>query len=157
VTDSTSLYDTILRQYSMSLRANMDWSSHLAFHAVYVYNTTFCRANEQNVQIAIPKAIISPECPSGPGVKNGHIRRGTTATCNCQIVRQSRPAGYVQWFTEDGQSVAPPGEISDLVLSSNTTGSNTSYNCYGISENGQVSGGTIVAKFYGKSFKYKLL
>ncbi|CAL1529896.1 unnamed protein product [Lymnaea stagnalis] len=138
------------KNYTWSFVIGDDWAPPFAMHVDYFYNTSFCRTDETLRIEAIPKAEISPDCPSGQGVKNRHIRRGTTATCKCQIVRQSRPAGHVQWFTEDGQSVgsSTSSEVSVLNLSQNTTESSISFNCIGVSEVGQQSGGTIKIQFY---------
>uniref|UniRef100_A0A2C9KLY3 Ig-like domain-containing protein n=1 Tax=Biomphalaria glabrata TaxID=6526 RepID=A0A2C9KLY3_BIOGL len=59
---------------------------------------------------------LSPDCPSGPYVKNGLIRRNTTASCRCLLSGETFPSASVLWFDATGLNVSQSGKFSDLII-----------------------------------------
>uniref|UniRef100_A0A2C9M5H0 Ig-like domain-containing protein n=1 Tax=Biomphalaria glabrata TaxID=6526 RepID=A0A2C9M5H0_BIOGL len=91
----------------------------------FSYNVSTCvKANVWN--FSQPNITLADDCPSGPYVKNGLIRRGTNATCRCLLANSFFPFSSVQWLDSSGQPISTPGAYSDLTI---LTAGKTQYTC----------------------------
>ncbi|XP_059168942.1 uncharacterized protein LOC131950775 [Physella acuta] len=94
-----------------------------------------------------PNVTLSADCPRGPGVKNGYIRRGTTAECGCEVYNNGPITATVKWFTSDGQPVMLRNE-SVLEVTYNPDEKKQSYECRATSVMGVETRLQFVPKFY---------
>ncbi|XP_055870601.1 uncharacterized protein LOC106059801 [Biomphalaria glabrata] len=88
-------------------------------HTLTIYmspnNASSC--NNANIwNLSNTMVTLSPDCPSGPYVKNGFIRRNTTASCRCLLSGETFPSSSVQWFDATGLNVSQSGKFSDLII-----------------------------------------
>ncbi|KAH9523278.1 hypothetical protein Btru_066275 [Bulinus truncatus] len=89
-----------------------------------LYNLSNCKdINSSN--FSKPNLTLS-FCPNGSDVQKGFIKRGSTATCRCQLTDQTIYPVQVQWLNSAGQKVSVSGNYSDLVISG-TNGNNESW------------------------------
>ncbi|KAI8761422.1 hypothetical protein BgiBS90_031207, partial [Biomphalaria glabrata] len=63
-----------------------------------------------------PNIKLADDCPRGPSVKNGLIRRWTDATCRCLLLDSVFPFTSVQWYDQNGKPIGSPGAYSDLTI-----------------------------------------
>uniref|UniRef100_A0A2C9JM69 Ig-like domain-containing protein n=1 Tax=Biomphalaria glabrata TaxID=6526 RepID=A0A2C9JM69_BIOGL len=89
---------------------------------------------------------LSPDCPSGPYVKKGFIRRNTTASCRCLLSGESFPSASVQWFDTSGLTVSQSGKYSDLIIDGSRD--SRKYFCYYIGLKNETNKVIFEAKFY---------
>ncbi|XP_055870597.1 uncharacterized protein LOC106072985 isoform X3 [Biomphalaria glabrata] len=89
---------------------------------------------------------LSPDCPSGPYVKNGFIRRNTTASCRCLLSGETFPSASVQWFDATGLNVSQSGKYSDLIIDGSQDSGK--YFCYVENLKNETNKVIFEAKFY---------
>ncbi|KAK0067103.1 hypothetical protein Bpfe_003201 [Biomphalaria pfeifferi] len=95
------------------------------FSLYFAYNVSTCvKANVWN--FSQPNITLADDCPIGPYVKNGLIRRGTNVTCRCLLAHSIFPFSSVQWLDSSGQPISTSGAYSDLTI---LTAGQTQYTC----------------------------
>ncbi|KAK6961056.1 cell adhesion molecule 3 [Biomphalaria glabrata] len=114
------------------------------FSLYFAYNVSTCvNANVWNLYQ--PNITLADDCPSGPYVKNGLIRRGTNATCRCLLAHSIFPFSSVQWLDSSGQPISTSGAYSDLLI---LTAGKTQYTCTATIFERSTSGLTFIPNYF---------
>ncbi|XP_055870681.1 uncharacterized protein LOC106073640 isoform X2 [Biomphalaria glabrata] len=114
------------------------------FSLYFAYNVSTCvKANVWN--FSQPNITLADDCPSGPYVKNGLIRRGTNATCRCLLANSFFPFSSVQWLDSSGQPISTPGAYSDLTI---LTAGKTQYTCTATTFERSTNGLTFIPNYF---------
>ncbi|CAL1534909.1 unnamed protein product [Lymnaea stagnalis] len=101
-----------------------------SFDISWVDSLDFCKVDHASWDSSVPGAILSENCPYGEDVKNGFIRRGATATCECDIQALTLLTGQLYWFGNEGQPVETNENGDVLNVSYNSTqGSQATFSC----------------------------